>query len=193
MSRGGGRGRLCLPDAPARPERGCGRSRGEGQSLCHSCRWLVSSPPVSIPPPRAAPAAESGARSLPGPPRQLQPHLAAPHPPGWGTPTRIPRGAAHATDTLPCLRRGWGGVLLFSPEPPSRGIPALHRQGVRMPLAKDHVESGAMLGKNKAGGSVWKPLSSHGPRRAGVSPSFRTAARRRGVRLRPARTNLSGF
>lgn len=62
--RRGGSGRLCLPDAPARPERGCGRSRGEGQSLCHSCRCLVSSPPASPGPPP--------------PPPPLCPHAAPP-------------------------------------------------------------------------------------------------------------------
>lgn len=149
-------------------------------------------PPCPSPPPRAAPAAESGARSIPG----AAPAAAAtsgrrpPHTPRLGDPHPHPTGAAHATDTLPCLRRG--GVLLFFADPPSRGIPALHRQGVRMPLAKDHVESGAMLGKNKAGAARGNP-SSHGPQRAVVSPSFRTAARRRGVRLRPARTNLTRF
>lgn len=63
--RRGGSGRLCLPDAPARPERGCGRSRGEGQSLCRSCRWLVSSPRAPPGRPRAAPAA--GALPEPSP------------------------------------------------------------------------------------------------------------------------------
>lgn len=73
--RRGGSGRLCLPDAPARPERGCGRSRGEGQSLCHSCRCLVSSPP----PPPGRPRRRR--RSAPTPPRQMWHRWARPRSP----------------------------------------------------------------------------------------------------------------
>lgn len=146
---------MCLPDAPARPERGCGRSRGEGQSLCHSCRWLVSSPPSS-PPPRAAPAAEVVPALSPGRPGRCSPLRP---PPRLGAPARIPRGCPRHRHP-PCLRSGSYTRAGPFPKPPSRGIPALRHQLVRMPLAARKGPRGARerCSGKQSWGSVCKPL-----------------------------------